>query len=169
MNSISNAATPPMRASTLDGLIKVILMAPFALITCLALPSCNPERTRDGAVTSPVAFARQTFESLAKGEPAVARQIDWPVLTVHGENVGQRYVALTTNADRERFVNGFITQFATSFRESGGALEHYTNWRVAHQDALGTTVSADSPAGVLTMVLSDRDNEERVVSINVSK
>ncbi len=124
---------------------------------------------REVASAGDVTFARSTFESLARGDSAVAEKIDWPVFTSLGENLGADYVALTSGLEKQKFVAGFITQFAISFRESGGNLEGFTNWRVASRDALRTEVAADSPNGVLTVIVAERDNVERVSSINLIK
>jgi len=99
----------------------------------------------------------------------VADKIDWPVFTSLGQNLGADYTAITSGVEKEKFVNGFITQFAVSFRESGGTIEGFTNWRVVTHDALKTEVAADSPSGVLSVVVSERDNVERVSSINLIK
>jgi hypothetical protein len=150
-------------------------MKTIQLLVLLALPllftSCKQDREAgETAVTAgDVTFARSTFESLARGDSAVAEKIDWPVFTSLGQNLGANYTAITSGVEKEKFVTGFITQFAVSFRESGGAIEGFTNWRVVTRDALKTEVAADSPGGVLTVVVSDRDNTERVSSINIIK
>jgi hypothetical protein len=116
-----------------------------------------------------VTFAKTTFESLARGDSSVANRIDWPVFTSLGQNLGADYTALSSGVEKEKFVNGFITQFAVSFRENGGTLEGFTNWRVVSHDSMKTEVAADSAGGVLTVIVSTRDDVERVSSINVIK
>lgn len=136
----------------------------MALLTAaFVISSCN----RSGPKGGDVAFAQNTFESLARGDTAVADNIDWPVFTSLGENLGATYVTLNSEAEREKFVTGFITQFATAFRESGGTVDGFTNWRVVSHDSQRTEVAADSSNGVLTIVVSERDGLERVSSINV--
>ena len=116
---------------------------------------------------SDVSFARKTFEALARGESSVADKIDWPAFTSLGENLGPTYSGLSTEVDKEKFTTGFITQFATSFRQSGGTVANFTNWRVTLHDAMKTEVSADSPNGVLTILVGEREGVERVSSLNI--
>lgn len=143
----------------------------LALVTStLVLSNCRDNQEASTLTTAgDVTFARTTFESLARGDSSVAAKIDWPVFTSLGQNLGADYTALTSGVEKEKFVNGFITQFAMSFRESGGNLEGFTNWRVVSHDAMKTEVAADSAGGVLTVVVSERDDIERVSSINVIK
>lgn len=139
------------------------------LIAALWMISCNGTKMTTSSTAGDVTFARTTFESLARGDTSVADKIDWPVLTSLGQNLGASYTAITSTVEKEKFVAGFITQFSTSFRESGGTIESFSNWRVVSHDALKTEVAADSPNGVLTIVVSVRDQVERVSSINLIK
>lgn len=146
-------------------------MKPYALllasIPVLCISSC--EKARENlATTGDVTFARNTFEALTRGESDVATKIDWPVFTSLGNNLGATYLALPTEVDKQKFITGFITQFATSFRESGGTVENFTNWRVVFHDKQKTEVAADSPKGTLTVIVAERDDQERVSSITMS-
>ena len=168
-----------MQAGMQSALVIRVTMKTISLLTTLValllLPSCKQakrnytEAKLEAATVGDVTFARTTFESLARGDSAVAEKIDWPVFTSLGQNLGANYVALTSGVEKQKFVSGFITQFATSFRESGGTIEGFTNWRVTVHDALKTEVAADSANGVLTVIVSERDNVERVSSINIIK
>lgn len=142
------------------------------LALCLAallISNCNSKKLTTSSTAGDVTFARTTFESLARGDTTVADKIDWPVFTSLGSNLGATYSSLTTQIEKEKFITGFITQFSTSFRESGGSIENFSNWRVSFHDAIKTEVAADSPNGVLTITVSVRDNIERVSSINIVK
>lgn len=121
------------------------------------------------ATAGDVTFAKTTFESLARGDSSVAEKIDWPVFTSLGVNVGASYGALVSGVEKQQWVTNYITQFATSFRESGGSVDGFTNWRVTFHDSQKTEVAADSTNGVLTVVVSERDHVERVSSINIVK
>ena len=127
------------------------------------------EVKQDVATAGDVSFARNTFESLARGDSAVASRIDWAVFTSMGVDFGAAYVALSSGVEQQKMVTGFITQFASSFRETGGKVESFTNWRVISHDSQKTEVAADSPNGVLTVIVSERDKMERVSSINLIK
>lgn len=146
-----------------------VLAAPFLLSNCKESKRDYADAKLKVATLGDVSFARATFESLARGDSAVAEKIDWPVFTSLGQNIGASYVALTSGVEKEKFITGFITQFATSFRESGGSIEGFTNWRVTAHDALKTEVAADSANGVLTVIVAERDGVERVSSLNIIK
>lgn len=135
------------------------------------LTSCDKAKTSISEVSTAgdVTFAKSTFESLARGDSAVTTKIDWPVFTAMGNNLGADYTALTSGVEKEKLTTGFITQFSTSFRESGGSVESFTNWRVVSHDSTRTEVAADSANGVMTIIVSERDGVERVSSINVIK
>ena len=149
--------------------ILTILATPLLFSNCKESKRNVSEVKLEAATLGDVSFARKTIESLARGESSVADRIDWPVFSMMGENLGASYVALTSGVEKEKFVNGFITQFALNFRESGGKIENFTNWRVTLHDKLKTEVAADTPNGVLAVVVADRDGVERVSSINIIK
>lgn len=140
----------------------------IAVTIPLLISSCK-ETLREVAAKGDVTFARSTFESLARGDSAVIDKIDWPVLTSLGTNVGASYVAMPSGVEQEKFTTAFVTQFATTFRESGGSVEDFSNWRVSSRDSRKTEVAADSANGVLTVIVSERDHKERVSSINILK
>ncbi len=145
------------------------------LATAFLLSDCNEAKRKMASVKQEVAtagdvtFAKTTFESLARGDSSVAEKIDWPVFTSLGVNVGASYGALVSGVEKQQWVTNYITQFATSFRESGGSVDGFTNWRVTFHDSQKTEVAADSTNGVLTVVVSERDHVERVSSINIVK
>ena len=134
------------------------LLVPLLIIGC--------EKPRLGSDTS---FARSTFVSLAKGDTAVQSKIDWETLTALGENVGVKYNLIPTETEKQQFRLGFITEFASSFRQSGGSVDNFTNWKVTFRDSTRTEVTADSPNGLLTLTVSERDSVERISSIGMIK
>lgn len=149
--------------------ILTLLAAPLLFSNCKEARQDVAEAKREAATAGDVTFARTTFESLARGDSAVAEKIDWPVFTSLGENLGAAYNALSTGVEKNQLVTSFITQFAVNFRESGGSIENFTNWRVTLHDKMKTEVAADSPNGVLTVIVAERDGVERVASINIVK
>ena len=54
------------------------------------------EIKQDVATVGDVSFARNTFESLARGDSAVAEKIDWAVFTSMGVDFGASYRALSS-------------------------------------------------------------------------
>jgi len=134
----------------------------FAIVASLLISSC-----KKAEIAGDVSLARETFGGLVRGDSAVKDKIDWPVFTSLGTNTGAAYTLLNSAVEKEKFVEGFVTQFSSSFRESGGIVEDFTNWRVISHDSAKTEVAADSSKGVLTVIVSERDNVERVSSINI--
>jgi len=146
-----------------------LLAVPFIFSNCREAKQAAADAKSEVATAGDVTFARSTFESLARGDAAVADKIDWPVFTSIGENLGASYIALPSGVEKQKLVSAFITQFATSFRESGGSIDGFTNWRVTAHDSTQTEVAADSASGVLTVTVSERDGVEKVSSINMIK
>lgn len=140
------------------------LLISLASLILLFLPGCEKMEAK-GDVT----FAKSTFESLVRGESEVAEKIDWDTLNSLGLPVGQQYVAFENEADRTSFRKGFITQFSATFRESGGSVESFTNWRVVSHDETHTKVAADSTNGTLMLTVSERDGMERLSAIEIEK
>jgi hypothetical protein len=150
--------------------ILTILATPLLFSNCKEKsPTTVADAQLEAATVGDVSFARTTFESLARGDSAVAEKIDWPVFTSLGENLGASYNALSTGVEKNKLAISFITQFAVNFRESGGSIENFTNWRVTFHDKMKTEVAADSPNGVLTVIVAERDGVEKVASINIVK
>lgn len=133
-----------------------------AALGLLAMVSCDRAKDAELSGAADVPFARETFERLARGETAVQESIDWKTLQSLGENTGSQYVVMKSEADQRAFRDAFITQFSSSFRESGGKIENFTNWRAIQSDALKSVVAADSPNGVLRITVTERDNMRRV-------
>ena len=134
------------------------LASPFFLTNC-----------KEAAKTGDTAFAKSTFISLARGDSDVQAKIDWPTLMALGENIGAKYVAIESETEKQNFRNGFVTQFSSSFRDNGGSVDNFTNWRVTFHDSLRTEVAADSPGGVLKIIVTGRDSVERVSSLDIAK
>ncbi len=138
----------------------------LASLITLATIACKDTQSKVETVGD-TTFAKKTFEALAQGDSKVAEDIDWPVFTSMGENVGAHYTAQMTSEEKQNFVQGYITQFATSFRENGGSVDTVTNWRVLSHDSNNTQVVADAAGGTLNIIVSERNGEERVSSITM--
>jgi hypothetical protein len=141
----------------------------FVSTAAILFPSCKSTNESVEAVSTvgDTTFARETVGSLARGDTAVKHQIDWETLNSLGVNVGASYSAIASETEREEFKNAFITQFAASFRDSGGTIENFSNWRVSGQSDNRTEVSADSSNGVLRVTVSRRNDLERVSKLEM--
>lgn len=136
------------------------------LIAIVSLVSCKKSEI---AAKGDVTFARNTFTALAKGDTAVQDKIDWPTFTALGGNIGADYIKIPTETEKAQFRNEFVTGFATSFRQSGGSVDNFTNWRTTFHDSTRTEVAADSPNGILKLTVSERDSVERISAIDLMK
>ena len=141
----------------------------LSILLLIALPLLFSNCTENSKARGDATFAKNTFEALARGDSKVATRIDWPVFTSQGQNLGASYTAIGSEVEKEKMITSFITQFASSFREAGGSVDSFSNWRVTSHDSQRTEVAADSPTGVLTLIVSERDGVERVSSINFLK
>jgi hypothetical protein len=141
---------------------QLLMIAAFALP--LALTQCDRAGHQREKIEgkADMSFAKDTFESLARGDSSVIGKIDWATLTSMGQNVGAAYSQLPSETEKRNFETSFVTQFATSFRESGGSPDKFENWRVSHHDDLKTEVAADSGGGTVTITVTERDGKERV-------
>jgi hypothetical protein len=152
-----------MNSAKKNGMMKSI---PFVVATALILVVTGCEKTRQAGDTS---FARATFLELVRGDTAVQSRIDWPTFVAMGHNVGADYLLIQSETEKQNFRNAFVTQFSSSFRESGGSADNFTDWRITFHDSLRTEVAADSPGGTLKITVSQRDSTDRVSSIDIVK
>jgi len=138
----------------------------FALVatSALFLNSC-----KDADGNADVGFAKSTFSSLVRGDSAVATDIDWETFNALGVPVGPQYIALKTDPEKESFKTGFITQFSATFRDSGGSIDSFSNWRATSHDENHTVVTADSAEGSLQLTVSERDSQKRLSVIQIVK
>lgn len=132
--------------------------------SALFLNSC-----KDGKAKADVGFAKDTFTSLVRGDSSVATDIDWETFNSLGIPVGPQYIGIKSEPERESFKTGFITQFSASFRDSGGSIDSFTNWRETSHDEHHTVVTADSADGSLQLTVSERDSLRRLSAINIIK
>lgn len=136
----------------------------LAATAALFLNSCEKSE-----IAADVGFAESTFSSLVRGDSSVASEIDWETFNSLGVPVGPQYIAIENAADKESFKTGFITQFSAAFRENGGSIESFSNWREASHDDNHTVVMADSAKGSLQLTVSERDSIKRLSAIKIVK
>ena len=143
--------------------MKTIHIAIVAAAVPLLLGSC-----RKSAEIADLNFAKSTFESLARGDTDAASKIDWETFTSMGVNVGAQYVKIPSETEKQDFRKAFVTQFSSSFRDSGGSVDSFVNWRVIYHDENRTDVAADSPKGTLNIAVTERDSVSRVSALSSS-
>lgn len=144
------------------------ILLSLPLLAALSITSC--EKTKTTASTAgDVSFARSAFISLAKGDTTAQDKIDWPVFTSLGEDVGAEYNAIPTEAEKADYRSKYVTGFSSSFRQTGGSVDAFTNWAVSFHDSTRTEVTAQSPNGILKLTVSERDSVEKLSAIDIAK
>ena len=129
----------------------------LAVSSSLALTQCEKAQSKGD-----LSFAKNTFESLAKGDSTATEKIDWATLKSMGQDVGAVYMQIPSETEKRNFETAFVTQFSSAFREAGGSPDKFENWRVSYHDDLKTEVAADSGGGTVTITVTERDGKERV-------
>jgi hypothetical protein len=150
--------------------------ASFLVIAALALAapaSCHhpADTSRAGEDHSAidhddVEFARATFARLTAADPAVQDLIDWDAFRGSRTDVGARYRALGSDAERTDFRAAFVTNFAATFHEHGISPDVLQHWRVERRDGETSTLAADLPKGVLHISLSHGGGGPKIVAIS---
>ena len=133
----------------------------FAVASSLVLTQCEKTATKVEGKAD-MSFAKNTFESLARGDSTVMEKIDWATLNSMGQDVGAVYMQIPSETEKRNFETAFVTQFSSAFREAGGSPDKFENWRVSYHDDLKTEVAADSGGGTVTITVTERDGKERV-------
>lgn len=149
-----------------------LTIIPFVFATAM-LTQCK--KAADGSVKTAisaageVALAKSAFTSLVRGEANAAFHFDWNTLEVLGKNIGSEYVQISSEVEKETYRTAFISEFSASYRKSGATVDAVTNWRAVHKDDLKTEVAADSPGGVISMIVIKKDGADKVASITIVK
>jgi hypothetical protein len=115
-------------------------------------------------VKADVVFAREAVEGLLGGDVGVADAFDWENLKVPGANVGESYVKLPDDENRDEFRKGFIEKFSESFKRSGASVGDLKNWREAGREGERTAVAVDTTTGKTMRVFVVRRDGWQLVS-----
>ena len=115
-------------------------------------------------MTGDIDRARHIFQGLVEGKRSVEWQIDWPRLTALDTKVGDEYSKLPTDVEKRNYARAFILKFAYGFRQGGGDLKAFTNWRTEPASDSLTVVAADYAAKQKTL-LFQLSPEKKLVSM----
>lgn len=102
----------------------------------------------------PVPFGRRVFEGLVNGQQAIHRAIDWEHLKAFDTDVGATYAKLPNEREKADYRRAFIERCAAGFRQGGGSVRAFTNWRVEERTGEQVVVAADYSAKQSTLLLS---------------
>lgn len=75
-------------------------------------------------------FCRKVFNGLVKGSYGVQKFIDWEKLKAMKVDVGATYIQFTIEKQRSDYKKAFIKYLSLGFRQAGGKLNLFTNWRI---------------------------------------
>ncbi len=133
----------------------------LALGTCLLLTGCSSGPDQD------LKLAKSTIENLIRGESKVEDQIDWEMLHVNDEYVGEAYNTLPDEKQksvfRRQFINGFSSEFLKAGRGVDAAMAALENWRVVNRDSARTVIAFDNASKeTITLTVSRRDGMARL-------
>lgn len=88
-------------------------------------------------------YCRSIFNGLIKGNYNVQKNIGWENLTAMGVNAGGVYSNAINDKEKTDYKKFFILNFSRGFRQTGGELKLFTNWRIYDRDMESITVAAD--------------------------
>jgi hypothetical protein len=146
----------------------------IALCCCLilaSLPGCSPkEKEKEKESDLPdVGFAKRAFFSMVNGSAAEGI-IDWETFRAMGEDLGPKYRALATDAEKAAARKSFLAGFAVSTPNIRANPEAITNWRVKSETPSETVVAADMQKGaVLLLTVSKRDGTQRISAMELQR
>lgn len=141
---------------------------PVLIILCgLLLSGCakssNKPYVYNGPPLNDVEYAKKTFQLLADGDETVKGMIDWEHLKMLGIDVGELYTK-TSDAQRDKETSDFIRSYSNSFKQRGGRVENFSNWREQSRDATNTVVVADVQMGQHILITVTHINGQQKVS-----
>ncbi len=93
--------------------------------------------------TDDINLCRTVFSGLTKGNYGVQKYIAWESLKAMRVDVGATYAQFTTEKQRAEYKKLFIRYLSFGFRQAGGKLSAFTNWRIYNRDSEKTVVAAD--------------------------
>lgn len=117
----------PIMRYVILGIIAIVLFFAFGWV-----------KTRDD-----IEFCHQIFSGLIKGSFSVQKLIDWENLKAVGVDVGATYLSLPDEKQKSAYQESFIKGFSLAFRQAGGKLKSFTNWRISDKDIEQTQVAVD--------------------------
>ncbi len=88
-------------------------------------------------------YCRGIFSGLIKGNYNAQKNIGWEKLTAMGVNVGGVYSGIADDKEKKEYKKFFILNFSQGFKQTGGELKLFTNWRIYDRDMENIIVAAD--------------------------
>ncbi len=98
------------------------------------------------AFENDVDFARRILNDLINGRYSARTSLDWPHLKMMFVDVGAQYSKFQSDEARLNYERSFITNFSQGFKEKGGKIKNFSNWRLEQsRDPKCVLVEADCP------------------------
>ncbi|MCX5704004.1 MAG: hypothetical protein NT066_05915 [Candidatus Omnitrophica bacterium] len=113
-----------------------------------------------------IRFARRVFTGLVNGNQVTQSAIDWPRFSAVGSDVGADYAKFITESQRAYFRQAFIINFSLSFKNAGGDLKLFTNWRIYAKDNTKAIVAVSTVGNkTLLFTIAKKYDKRKLVSI----
>jgi hypothetical protein len=145
---------------------------PVLIVLCGLLLSGCAKSSQPAVYTGPplndVEFAKKVFEFLADGDETVKGMLDWEHLKMLGIDVGALYTKTSGDAARDKETSDFIRSYSNSFKQRGGSVGNFSNWREQSRDATNTVVVADVPTGQhISMTVTHINGQQKVSTMEI--
>ncbi|MFC1675074.1 hypothetical protein ACFL1K_04245 [Candidatus Omnitrophota bacterium] len=101
------------------------------------------------------------FARLINGRQSVAKFIAWEDLKALGADMAPGYAKLPNEKERNNYKRTFITGFSLGFKQEGGSLQAFTNWRIYAKDSQNVIIAADYPRHKKTLLFTLSKGKER--------
>lgn len=101
-----------------------------------------------------ISRCRTMFSALVRGSYSAQKQIDWEKLKALDVDVGATYSQFPDGQQRLNYQKTFVKSFALGFKQMGGELAGFRNWRVYTKDAEKTVIAADYRGQTLLLTFS---------------
>ena len=115
---------------------------------------------------SDIAFTRRVLAELVNGRQSAEQAIDWPHFLALGSDIGADYSRFLIEPQRQYYRKAFIINFSMTFKNVGGQLNSFTNWRIYNRDNTKTVISCLALNNkALLFTLSKKNGKRKLASI----
>lgn len=116
--------------------------------------------------TQELHLCQKAFRGLVKGSYGVQKFIDWEHLQAVGVDVGNTYSKFANQKEKVDYKKGFMRGFPLGFKQTGGKLKAFVNWRIFSQDAQKTIIAVDYTSKNKTLLFTvSKYPKKKIVAI----
>lgn len=114
---------------------------------------------------SDIGICRFAFGGLVKGNISAQGSIDWDRLKALDADVGAYFSKLPNEKEKASYKAAFIKSFANGFKNSGGNLGEFADWRVESEAGAKITVVATDYRGKTLLFSLLKQGGRRIIAI----